>query len=113
VVCDGTGGGYDVATRELKPLAPPSHFSRILRIDLAAKRWCTGQCETTRPITEVRPEAIVLEWNAKPGADTDNELVLNREDGTIFERVRVGSSALIYSGKCTKAAFTGFPSIKF
>lgn len=113
VVCDGTGGGYDVSGPGLKALAPPSHFSRVFRIDLAAKRWCTGPCETTKPINEVRPEAIVLDWNAKLGAETDYVLVLNREDGTIFERMRTGTSALIYSGNCAKAAFTGFPQIKF
>jgi hypothetical protein len=54
---------------------------------------------------------LKLEQDEKVGSESF--ISLNREDGSIVDRTRVGTFIVMNTGKCQPAPFTGFPARKF
>lgn len=86
-----------------------------LRIDLAAGKWCDGECKVIRDVAEVQPAAIwfVKETAEEAARGLSNWRAVSRETG-IYHHVKdiqhVGKMALI--SKCEPAPFSGFPKIE-
>lgn len=89
------------------------------RIDLAAKRWCQGECNGTNDINSVTDTKIVL--IATDDDDDDgpyNSLWIDRVSGALSglsTTPTVGFAVGGYEqlrGQCTVAAFSGFPEVK-
>lgn len=88
-------------------------YSRVLRIDLASKRWCADECRTVDPIASVEPGRLLLKDRK---TDTPREYWFEREsvDRTTGEHSSAatdgpyGSYSRFRKGQCEKAPFTGF-----
>lgn len=87
--------------------------SRHYRIDLSAKRWCSGSCETTNEIMEYGTRLLVLEKSENSGAEFFT--YMNRESGEYVVRSRFHAidKATLAMGKCEPMPFSGFPTLKF
>lgn len=84
----------------------------IYRIDLDSGRWCSGTCETTKAVvTFSATEIILTAVESAPGFD--QLTTINRESGDWLDRSRALPLILVTTGKCEKAAFSGFPTPKF
>jgi hypothetical protein len=87
-----------------------------LRLDLAAKQYCEGECKVTRPIQDVQPNHIMFE------SATEQEKALGT---TFFHQIDRTSGKLIYfksakrpypswiehDAMCEPAPFSGFPQL--
>lgn len=108
LVCSGTTFIGDVKKEN------QSAYAATFRIDLNAKRWCVGQCETTSPIFGISSTQIILKLEEDKNSGYESFISLNRENGAILDRTKIDYKPFIMqSGKCERAPFTGFPAIKF
>lgn len=85
---------------------------RTYRVDLSAGRYCSNECTSTYPIAKIEQMTIYL---AKDAADAtiSNWVSINREDGRIISRFKLGDSVFSYYGRCEPTVFSGFPARKF
>lgn len=88
-------------------------FTRTIRIDLAAMRWCDAACFETQPIKAVSHTEIILEQSMIPEAQLYNYTKINRESGAFVHAHRVGSQVVASSATCPRKRFTGFPPRPF
>lgn len=102
-------GSLNVKTVSEKP------FSKTYRIDLAAGRWCDGDCIATKPMVEIAETTITLIHtdSSIEGLRADSELVVHRETGAYISRVRFGLTTYWAEGECRRAPFSGFPTRLF
>ena len=81
------------------------------RIDLAKRRWCVEECNTTEVLIGSTRELIVLKNDKWDGGG--DQLSISRESGRLtasgYDRNDLWGS----SGNCEKKTFTGFPTPKF
>jgi hypothetical protein len=89
----------------------------LLRVDLARKLWCSGDCATTSPIASVDGSMILFQ--KKEGSGGDDLTLLNRSTGEYLDRDRIfvtpNDSDIVVtrtSGSCKPAVFSGFPASK-
>jgi hypothetical protein len=91
-------------------------YTSTYRLDLAAKKWCEGECRAQHDIDKVTPVAIVLELK---DTDTPREHeiihnVISRESGEHHVMIDSGTGSMkigmFWTGQCEKAPFTGFPA---
>lgn len=112
LVCTGTtyiGSGMDALKKENR-----SPYSETFRIDLGAERWCSGKCVTTSRIYRFSQTRIMLKLEQDDRIGLESFISLNREDGSIVDRTKASEEFIIMNtGKCERAAFTGFPARKF
>lgn len=114
LICTGT---TTFGKLDLRPPDRTAQFSEVFRVDLNQKRWCYRECSSTSPIVEITPTQIVFEREDR-GEYNDTVTFVNRESGAFASRVRsgiIGSDVFVTltQGTCTRAKFTGFPSLKF
>ena len=113
LVCQGTettgmmGGGLALKDQKQAP------FAEEYRIDLDAKRWCSGACSTTAIINDVSETRIRFELDKIPDFSMDTIAEVNREDGQYMYRKRAGDFVVLRLGQCEPAPFRGFPKRKF
>lgn len=118
LVCSGTISTLRVT---LAAQTPDETYSRHYRIDLKSGTWCEGMCEAIRPIAEVQPGFLRLQEQNKersilghPGSfrseidRTNGEEHMTDEDRDNL----LGKSLTTWDGKCSSAAFSGFPKIE-
>ena len=109
--CTGTssvGEGFSGLKKENQ-----SPYSETFRIDLDAQRWCSGKCETTSPIYQVGSTKIMLKLEQDEKVPSESFILLNREDGSVLDRTKVGTFMIMNIGKCERQPFSGFPARKF
>lgn len=84
----------------------------VYRIDPASGRWCSYDCKTTNDITSISDREIVLAQYKDEVFSM--KMALNRESGDFAMHYRNGGDrAIVKTGSCKKATFTGFPAPKF
>jgi hypothetical protein len=86
------------------------------RIDLAAKRYCAGDCTVVRPIVEVSAAEIVLERHMPAfRSDITQREIINRATGswTYYFDMPAAGLPVTQDGICEKAAYSGLPESKF
>lgn len=106
--CTGTVKHLGGATPEEKP------FARTIVVDLDAKKWCEDDCKSVYDIQDIQPAGLMLVEDTKvtPGVGRYfQRKFVNRETGAYSATLDGYGSLTIYSGKCEKAEFTGFPEI--
>jgi hypothetical protein len=86
------------------------------RVDLAAKRYCAGDCRAVRPIVDVSATELVLERH-EPAFRTDitSRTIINRSTGGWQTYVDIPGTGVPFSrdGSCEPAPFSGLPTAKF
>lgn len=86
------------------------------RIDLAAKRYCAGDCAVVRPIVEVSATELVLERH-EPAfrSDITSRTIVNRSGGSWQTYFDMPGTGVPFSreGNCVAAPFSGLPTAKF
>lgn len=83
------------------------------RVDLAASKWCEGSCDGTSQITNVTDLVITLTDKKR---DRFNDLTeshwISRQTGDLHYTYLADGLFEEREGKCTVAAFSGFPEPK-
>lgn len=112
LICSGTLSHKSYDNEGTEP------FTRTLRIDLAAGKYCDGECKARFDIQEVQPSFIHLR---KIKVDTPRERrfvdeTIDRETGRYSalstSGIRFSIVILEWEGKCEKSDFTGFPDFQ-
>lgn len=112
LICTGTVSHKDYFSEGSEP------FSRVLRVDLGAGKYCEADCGALFDIHEVQPAMIRLR---KEEIDTPRErrfldVTVDRETGRYsgLSTSGLGRGIIIieWEGKCERAAFSGFPNIQ-
>jgi len=116
VNCDGIS-----VIASFKDIAKPESRStqtKTYRIDLDSKRWCVGQCDETFAIYHVDRKFITLQYQKDEISET--VISINRENGSVLDRLKFFSTVhpkediiWMFSGKCERGNFSGFPSLRF
>jgi hypothetical protein len=89
-------------------------FTEVIRVDLEARRWCSGDCRETFPIAQITNTQIVFASNTSDRAATDWVNVrVHRESGTYLSEMLLSDRISIRNGTCQRAPFTGFPRRRF
>jgi hypothetical protein len=88
-------------------------FTMIYRVDLASRRWCTDECEETKPIVSVSDTRIVFLSQDTPELSLRIGASVNRESGEFQHHLKSGDFSALRQGTCEPAPFTGFPARKF
>lgn len=105
LVCDGSMISKVGKVTDSKP------FKEVYRVDLKRGRWCTGKCQSTKPIHAVTDDEIIFQqW--KDG-DTGYLTKVNRETGQFVDVLWFEVDRAHYFGKCVRAPFTGLPDRQF
>jgi hypothetical protein len=107
LVCAGTvrAGPLGLALPEEQGEA----IAETYRIDLGAGLWCRGDCTRTEPVTEVAESYVVLRDSHDPAGG--NFIMVALPSGGFVDTNIVDSTAVLRSGRCQRAAFSGFPSL--
>ena len=97
--------------------APAEPYAFRVRIDLAARKWCTDACERLADISEVKPDRIVLTDDLiyNTSSDFSNAVSVDRtsydfhqlssQDRPIYKYLKVDAA-------CTLQPFGGLPAAK-
>lgn len=113
-----------VCTGEVKRdlLAPGSPYNVVLRVDLAAGKWCEDGCGVIHDIAEVQPSIIYFEKESAEDRLLRNQRshFVNRGTGGyvrhVSERIEAGIASFrserFTQGECSPAPFSGFPELK-
>jgi hypothetical protein len=85
-----------------------------VRIDLAAQKWCDGDCKAAQPIQSVAGDKLTLldEGTLNSRMEVAREATFNRKTNEFHYRLlqtRPTDDYLEYQGKCTTAPFTPIP----
>jgi hypothetical protein len=110
LVCTGTHTSGVILGQK----TPDKPMQTVVRVDLDAKRWCSGDCESTSAISDVTATAII--FNHREDKYGDETFIVNRETGKFTDRTRIWWPAEridLTQGTCVKADFSGFPNRKF
>jgi hypothetical protein len=94
LVCQGSYAQGDSATR-------------VLRVDLAAMRFCYGPCRDSLAIGRVTDAEIVFAETNRP--DYRFEQRYNRSTGAFEAHTKSGTFASSFRATCTRAPFSGLP----
>jgi hypothetical protein len=82
-------------------------FEIVYRIDMDARLWCAGDCQTTEMIYGLTDTELILrERNNEAGG---HFIHVERATGHFTDTAINGNRAVLRSGMCTVAPFTGFP----
>lgn len=100
-----------VASHDTAPMEADTR--KTFRLDLAALRWCEGDCRETKPIVRVRDTLLILIEDSDPRIDAYESLTINRESGRYDHHTRINESSMDGKGFCKPTPFTGFPASKF
>jgi len=93
-------------------------FNVTLRIDLAANRWCDGDCSAPMAIVSATPDAIVLEdvQPAPRGLNIRRKTEINRVTG-VYDSYFSAIGSTVQQGRqearCEVKPFSGMPQARF
>jgi hypothetical protein len=94
-------------------------FNTTYRVDLDAKKWCSGGCGAIHDIYSVQPAVLQLEAPVRTDTVTEykiDESFISRETGQLqaFYSVGRGANIMMWNTKamCQKQPFSGFPAIE-
>lgn len=84
------------------------------RIDLAAQKWCEGDCKTVQSLYSATDDKLVLtdEGTLNSRMEMSRVVTFDRKAGNfhyLFVQTRPTDGYLEYWARCTTEAFTGFP----
>jgi hypothetical protein len=82
-------------------------FSITYRIDLESNRWCSDACDAIEPVALVLDGEIVLREQYNPIGS--NVVTITPATRRFTDTLIAGNMAILRSGVCTAAPFTGFP----
>lgn len=82
-------------------------FSETYRIDLKQRRWCGGECATSRSISSFDDTVIVL-WDGNM-----DFAYANRETGELFQSKITALEGRTVTATCRPEPFTGLPVRRF
>jgi hypothetical protein len=85
-------------------------FREVYRVDLHQRRWCAGECRTTRGLYSVTPDTITFEFERTPPY---SHAFVSRETGKYVRQAYFGTVESFRWGSCKRAPFTGFPMRRF
>jgi len=85
------------------------------RIDLAAQKWCEGDCKTVQSIASVAADKLVLtdEGTLNSRMETSLVVTVDRKENvfhSLHVQVRPTDAYAEIWARCTTEAFTPFPS---
>jgi hypothetical protein len=105
LVCTGTvrTGPVGIAL----PEAGGTPYTITYRVDLAGNQWCSDNCDTTEPLALVTDGEILLREDHRP--DGSHVIIVGRHLGLFADTAIAGRTAILRSGTCVQAPFTGFP----
>jgi hypothetical protein len=82
-------------------------FAITYRIDLASRSWCSDDCAETEPLASSSETDIVLREEHSPSGSRFIRIAL--EPGSFTDTLIFWNTAILRSGHCDQAPFTGFP----
>ena len=100
LICSGTVGREGDRGHGSQP------FSKSLRIDLNAGKYCEGSCRAVRNLQGSSPSVITLR-NEDSGSHAAHE-VFNRDTNVLTGISTSGKSSRKWEGTCHVGPFTGF-----
>jgi hypothetical protein len=82
-------------------------FAILYRIDLDGRQWCSDACDSIDPLSSIVDGEIIL----REQYFSDGSHVIRFLPGTrrFTDTMIVGNTAILRSGMCEPAPFTGFP----
>jgi hypothetical protein len=108
LACDGT--------KWIKQGTSGEPYKFRAHVDLAAKKWCNGDCKTVQDIDTISTHEIILTedrtFNAK--VDSTREVIFDREEKTFKDHFMQNKPTPQYLGvqaNCTLETFTPFASV--
>lgn len=110
LVCKGT-----LTTISLVSGVEEEPYERLLRVDLAQKKYCEDECKALFDIVEVGPTQITLrDKDSGPGINREqSKSYVNRVTGKHHSLVTSGGVSdrmtMTWKGACEPRAFSGFP----
>lgn len=114
LVCSGT---YTSDSLALGHREEP--YSFVYRFDLAANKWCDGECKAVHDIIRVQPTRIILADEDIDGLreSRSRHEIIDRETGehSIFVKIKsrlTGMLLMKWIGRCEKTPFSGFPTFE-
>lgn len=89
-------------------------YSFRVRIDLAAKKWCDGDCKAAQPITSVGDQEVVLtdDGTLNSRMEVAREATFDRKKNSFhykMRQTRPTDQYLEYQADCKIEPFTPFP----
>ena len=104
-------GPLNSPVKQSPTATPPKTL--IFSIDLARLRWCSDDCELTKPIISVTPAEIILQQDVSNSGGSSTRL--NRETGEFIQMIVDNETTftVLTGGKCEVTPFTGMPEPKF
>lgn len=111
--CSGTKSVESWKGRERTKISDEP-VSLLVRVDLARKLWCSGECKAPSPIASVDDSMILFQKKDDSGGD--DLTMLNRRTGEFLDRDRIfvtptDTDIVVTrtSGSCQSSVFSGFP----
>ncbi len=104
--CSGT---IQTTVGNIKEQPVPQKYE--LRVDLAAHRWCGGECRETHSLESVEPRELIM-VNQRDGPNS-TYMTVNRESGAYYYSRVAANSSTVAKMQCERQPFTGFPERKF
>ncbi len=93
---------------------PSAPYDFRVRVDLAAGKWCDGDCKAVQSLYSSSNDELVLtdEGTLNSRMEMSRVVTFDRKAGnfhSLFVQVRPTEGYLEYWAKCTTEAFTRFP----
>lgn len=109
---------FDLAcqgTKISKRDGAPAPYTTRVRLDLAAKRWCTDACQRVMSIDDVQPDKIVIKDDSTLNTREESTIEVNYDRTThAYHRLYIQERPdTIYekeAATCTEQPFTPFPA---
>ncbi len=118
LVCSGQSTMSDVDGFSIKPFGASSPFVQRFRIDLASRRWCEGECQVTKSLSEVTDTVIIFEQSQSKTGGFDHGRGVSRESGRYIDRTKISNdkdngTIIMVEASCVRYPFSGFPKKLF
>lgn len=107
LVCTVQGTFFDHKRQE------GDSFPIEYRIDLTEGRFCVGTCSVTRPIARITETDLFLAADRDDQGGNTEFIKISRESGGYVWILGQVPGEVRIVGKCERAPFGGFPSLKF
>lgn len=109
---------FDLAcqgTKWTKRGAAGEAYSFRARVDVAAKKWCEGDCKTVQNLVSATDDKIVFtdEGTLNTRMEAAREVTLDRKKGAFihnFAQIRPDEQILYIAATCKTEGFTPFPA---
>ena len=79
------------------------------RIDLDQRRWCSDDCVQTEAVGGIVLARILL--RDRHGPEGSHVIIFDPATGLLTDTLNRGDRMVLRHARCTRAPFTGFPSL--